>query len=263
MQSRDRYLNARDTLTALFNFGIIPIINENDAVAIAEIKVGDNDNLAALSAILAEADCVILLTDQKGLYTADPRANPDATLIRDVHNIDEHLIESAGGAGSSQGTGGMATKLKAARTATAAGVELIIASGAEPQIVLDLVEGKGEATFFYPCAHPVLARKAWIGSATAPEGVLIVDEGAYRALCERNSSLLPRGILEVQGQFMRGATVAIKSAEQGLFARGLVRYGSDELNLIKRQHSDTIERVLGYTHGDVAVHRDDLVLIDK
>ncbi len=263
LQSRDRYLNARDTLTALFNFGIIPIINENDAVAIAEIKVGDNDNLAALSAILAEADCVILLTDQKGLYTADPRANPDATLIRDVHNIDEHLIESAGGAGSSQGTGGMATKLKAARTATAAGVELIIASGAEPQIVLDLVEGKGEATFFYPCAHPVLARKAWIGSATAPEGVLIVDEGAYRALCERNSSLLPRGILEVQGQFMRGATVAIKSAEQGLFARGLVRYGSDELNLIKRQHSDTIERVLGYTHGDVAVHRDDLVLIDK
>lgn len=263
LQSRDRYLNARDTLTALFDNGIIPIINENDAVAIAEIKVGDNDNLAALSAVLAEADCVILLTDQTGLYTADPRVNPDATLIKRVNVIDDELMAKAGGAGTNQGTGGMATKLKAAKVATAAGVELIIASGADPLIILDLVKGEGDATFFSPCAHPVLARKAWIGAATAPEGILMVDEGAYRALCERNSSLLPRGILEIQGQFMRGATVEIRSSEQGVFARGLVRYGSNELNLIKRQHSDTIENVLGYSHGDVAVHRDDLVLIEK
>lgn len=261
LQSRERYLNARDTITALFNFGIIPIINENDAVSISDIKVGDNDNLAALSAVLAEADCVILLTDQKGLYTADPRVNKDAKLICDVNVIDEKLIALAGGAGSSQGTGGMATKLKAAKVATASGVELIIASGKDPNIVLSLVKGEGEGTYFHPDTHPVLARKAWIGAARAPNGELVVDDGAYEALVKRNSSLLPSGILEINGDFKRGDTVEIKNKEGRVFARGLARYESTELNLIKRLHSDSIENILGYTHGDVAVHRDDLVVI--
>ena len=263
LESRERYLNARDTLFAQLELGIIPIINENDAVSISEIKVGDNDNLAALSAVLVEADKVILLTDQDGLYTADPRKNKDAKLIRKVDTIDEHIIEIAGGSGTTLGTGGMATKIKAAQVATQAGVEMIIASGENPSIILELVHGQGNATFFKPSKQPVLARKSWISSATRALGSVTIDDGAVNALVSKGSSLLPKGIVNVHDEFLRGATVLVKDQKGNVIARGITRYSSDELNLIKKKSSSSIENILGFTHGDEAIHRDDLVVIDN
>jgi glutamate 5-kinase len=263
LDSRERYLNARDTLFALLEMGVIPIINENDAVSISEIKVGDNDNLAALSSVLVEADKVILLTDQKGLYTCDPRKNKDAKLINSVETIDDHIFEIAGGSGTSLGTGGMATKIKAAQVATEAGVELIIASGDDPSIILDLVEGKGDATFFKPSKKPVLARKSWISTATLTMGAIFVDDGAAVAITSKGSSLLPKGIEKIENDFLRGATVLVKDMKGNVIARGLTRYTSDELNLIAKKKSDSFEKILGFTHGDVAIHRDDLVLVKK
>lgn len=260
LEDRERYLNARDTLFALLEYGVVPIINENDAVSIAEIKVGDNDNLAALAAVLAEADCLVLLTDQKGLYTADPRLVPDASLIRRVDKIDEQVMALAGGSGTRLGTGGMHTKLEAAQIATSAGIEVIVASGEEPLMIEFLIQGKGDATFFTPAEHPVVARKTWISAATRSRGVLVVDDGAKRALLLKGSSLLPRGIRAVEGNFPRGATLEIQDLEGHSFARGLARYSSGELRLIAGLHSGEIEKVLGFTHGDVAVHRDDLVI---
>ena len=263
LESRERYLNARDTLFAQLELGIIPIINENDAVSISEIKVGDNDNLAALSAVLVEADKVILLTDQDGLYTADPRKNKDAKLIRNVDTIDEHIIEIAGGSGTTLGTGGMATKIKAAQVAIQAGVEMIIASGENPSIILELVHGQGNATFFMPSKTPVLARKSWISSATRALGSVTIDDGAVNALVSKGSSLLPKGIVNVHDEFLRGATVLVKDQKGNVIARGITRYSSDELNLIKKKSSSSIENILGFTHGDEAIHRDDLVVIDN
>ncbi len=263
LESRERYLNARDTLFAQLELGVIPIINENDAVSISEIKVGDNDNLAALSAVLVEADKVILLTDQDGLYTADPRKNKDAKLIRNVDVIDEHIIEIAGGSGTTLGTGGMATKIKAAQVATQAGVEMIIASGENPSIILELVHGQGNATFFKPSDRPVVARKSWISSATRALGTVIIDDGAVKALISKGSSLLPKGIISVENEFLRGATVLVKDQKGTVIARGITRYSSDELNLIKKKSSSSIEKILGFTHGDEAIHRDDLVVLDK
>lgn len=263
LESRERYLNARDTLFAQLELGIIPIINENDAVSISEIKVGDNDNLAALSAVLVEADKVILLTDQDGLYTADPRKNKEAKLIRNVDTIDEHIIEIAGGSGTTLGTGGMATKIKAAQVATQAGVEMIIASGENPSIILELVHGQGNATFFRSSKKPVLARKSWISSATRALGSVTIDDGAVNALVNKGSSLLPKGIVNVHDEFLRGATVLVKDQKGNVIARGITRYSSDELNLIKKKSSSSIENILGFTHGDEAIHRDDLVVIDN
>ena len=261
LDSRERYLNARDTLFAMLEMGVIPIINENDAVSISEIKVGDNDNLAALSGVLVEADQVILLTDQKGLYTGDPRKDKNAKLINSVEKIDEHIIEIAGGSGTTLGTGGMATKIKAASVATDAGGELVIASGAEPSIILALAKGKGEGTFFKPSSKPVLARKSWISTATRAQGTIVVDDGAVKALLNKGSSLLPKGIVKVESDFLRGATVLVADEKGNVLARGLTRYSSDELNLICGKHSDAFEQILGFTHGDVAIHRDDLVIV--
>ncbi len=263
LDNRDRYLNARDTLFALLEMGIIPIINENDAVCVSEIKVGDNDNLAALSGVLVEADLVILLTDQKGLYSSDPRKDPNAKLITTVEKIDEHIIEIAGGSGTSLGTGGMATKIKAAKVATEAGVEMIIGSGDNPSDILAFVQGNGECTTFKPSHKPVLARKSWLSTATRAVGTIVVDNGAANALVNKGSSLLPKGIIETKREFLRGATVEVVDEKGNLIARGLTRYSSDELNLILRKSSKDIEKILGFTHGDEAIHRDDLVLIEK
>lgn len=260
LDSRERYLNARDALLASLEMGIIPIINENDAVSTSEIKVGDNDNLAALSAVLVEADKVVLLTDQKGLYTSDPRKDPKAELIRVVEKIDEHIISIAGGSGTSLGTGGMATKIKAAQTATEAGIDLIIASGDDPSIIPDLLIGKAEGTLFKASKHPVLARKSWISTATLAKGELFIDAGAANALVNKGSSLLPKGIVRVEGSFVRGSTVSVKDENNHVIGQGLTRYSSDELNLIKRKSSSEIESLLGFTHGDEAIHRDDLVV---
>ncbi len=260
LENRERYLNARETLQALFEYDVIPVINENDALSVSDIKIGDNDTLAALIGVMIDAKKVILLTDQDGLYSADPRADKNARLIRSVPEVNAEILALAGGAGSAQGTGGMATKVRAASVATSAGVGFVIASGNNPQQLPALARGEGVGTFFEPSRHPVLQRKSWLSSATISQGRIIVDAGAARALAQKGSSLLPSGIVRVEGDFLRGAIVDIAGADGKELARGIARYGSDDLRLIRGRHSDEIENILGFTHGAVAVHRDDLAL---
>ena len=260
LEDRERFLNAHDTLIALLDYGIVPIINENDAVCTEEIKVGDNDNLAAISGILVAADSVILLTDQKGLYTADPRKNPDAKLISQIYEIDESIYKLAGGAGTSLGTGGMQTKIQAADIATKAGIELVIASGNNPELILDLVKGKGEATFFKPSKSPLLAKKQWLSAAAKSSGQVIVDAGAAHAIKKQGSSLLPSGITKVSGSFLRGSVIDIVANDGSFIAKGITRYSSLEIEKIKGIKSQQIDTVLGFNHGSVVVHRDDLSL---
>lgn len=259
LENRERFLNARDTIFALLDNGIVPVINENDALSTAEIKVGDNDTLGAITACAIEADKLILLTDQKGLYDADPRTHPEAKLIRDIDSIDERIYKLAGGAGTSLGTGGMSTKVKAAAIATKGGVEMIIASGHDPSLMLDLIEGRGEGTFFKTKNNSMNLRKVWLASTTKPSGTLVVDEGARKALIERGSSLLPSGIKDVRGEFLRGAVVEIVTQSDQIVGKGIVRYNSSECLILCGCQSENIESKLGFSHG-VAIHRNDLVL---
>ena len=235
MEDRERFLNARDTLRALLDNHIVPVINENDAVATAEIKVGDNDNLSALAAILAGADKLLLLTDQQGLFTADPRSNPQAELIKDVHGIDVALRAIAGDSVSGLGTGGMGTKLQAADVACRAGIDTIIAAGSRPGVIGDVMEGISVGTRFH-------------------------DEGATAAILERGSSLLPKGIKSVTGNFSRGEVIRIRNLEGRDIAHGVSRYNSDALRRIAGHHSQQIDAILGYEYGPVAVHRDDMII---
>lgn len=262
LEDRERFLNARDALGALIEQGIIPIINENDAVATAEIKVGDNDNLSARVAILSDADCLILLTDQKGLYTADPRSNPDARLISKVDKITPEIKALAGDSVSGLGTGGMATKLQAAEIATRSGIEVIIASGDDPRIIDSIVEGDYIGTSFSPESSPLEARKAWILAGPKPKCSIVIDDGAVKALMEKGSSLLPKGIADISGEFLRGDVVNIVSLDGKVIARGVSRYTSAEIKAVARHNSEEIESILGYEHGQVAVHRDDLVVLE-
>ncbi|MBR1923654.1 MAG: glutamate 5-kinase [Ruminobacter sp.] len=262
LEDRERFLNARDALGALIEQGIIPIINENDAVATAEIKVGDNDNLSARVAILSDADCLILLTDQKGLYTADPRSNPDARLISRVDKITPEIKALAGDSVSGLGTGGMATKLQAAEIATRSGIEVIIASGDDPKIIESIVEGDYIGTSFSPESSPLEARKAWILAGPKPKCSIIIDDGAVKALMKKGSSLLPKGIVDISGEFLRGDVVNIVSLDGKVIARGVSRYTSAEIKAVARHNSEEIESILGYEHGQVAVHRDDLVVLE-
>lgn len=209
MEDRERFLNARDTLRALLDNGIVPVINENDAVATAEIKVGDNDNLSALVAILADAD-KLLLTDQPGLFSADPRTNPDAELIREVEGINDALRKMAGGSVSGLGTGGMATKLQAAEVANRAGIEVVIAAGGKPGVIGDMMAGASVGTRFHCQKMPLESRKRWL-FGPPPAGDITVDDGALKAILQRGSSLLPKGILAVAGDFSRGIVVRIRS----------------------------------------------------
>jgi glutamate 5-kinase len=260
LEDRERFLNARDLLNALLDHGIIPVVNENDAVAVTEIKVGDNDNLSALVAVLAEADCLFLLTDTDGLYTADPRSHPDAELIRHVAVIDDGVRASAGGAASALGTGGMATKIQAAEIATRAGIGVVIASGARSSVIGDLLDGRESGTFFAPRSNPLERRKQWIFGAP-PAGEIRVDAGAAIAVRNGKSSLLPAGITAVNGSFARGAVVRILDPDGKDLAHGVPRYNSDALSLIMGRRSDDITGILGYEYGSVAVHRDDLITL--
>ncbi len=261
LEDRERYLNARDTLKTLLAHRIIPVINENDAVATTEIKVGDNDNLSARAAILADADLLILLTDQQGLFTADPRSNPDAQLIEQVELIDDALRALAGDSVSGLGTGGMATKLQAADVATRAGIEVVIASGKQPELIGRLAKGERVGTRFIAQANPLESRKSWILAGPPPHGELLVDAGAVVAVHDKGSSLLPKGIAEVRGDFARGDVVRILTPDGKELARGICRYNAADLVRIAGKHSDAIEACLGYGYGPVAVHRDDLVLL--
>lgn len=262
VEIRNRYLNARDTLNTLLEHRIVPIINENDAIATEEIKVGDNDNLSAVTAVLAQADRLILLTDQKGLYTADPRSNPDAKLISNVDTIDEGLKRLAGGSGTTLGTGGMATKLQAADIARRAGTDVIIALGQEPNVLTRLVlKGENLGTRFQPLQNPLETRKQWILAGSKPAGKVIIDDGAVRALRDRGRSLLPAGIKSVLGEFDRGDTITVVATDGLEVGRGLTRYTSRDLRRIAGCQSDEIESKLGYAYGRVAIHRNDLILL--
>lgn len=260
VENRHRFLNARDTLQALLEHRIVPILNENDAVATAEIRVGDNDNLSAFAAVLAGADLLMLLTDQPGLFTADPRANPAAELIPEVRTIDATLRRLAGGSASGLGVGGMATKLQAADIARRAGADVVIAAGHAPDVILRVARGESAGTRFPALANPLENRKRWILAGTMPAGRIVVDAGAARALMEGGSSLLPAGIAAVEGAFERGDTVSLALLDGEEVARGITRYDSGEVDRIKGCHSDQIVRELGYGYGPVIVHRDDMVV---
>jgi glutamate 5-kinase len=260
LRDRRRYLNARNTLLACLQRAVLPIINENDAVAIDEIRVGDNDTLSALVANLVDADKLIILTDIAGLYTADPRRDPQATLIAEVPQIDESIWALAGGVGSHRGTGGMRTKIHAAELATASGTPLVIASGSEPDVIVRLMQGERIGTCFPSNASHRESRKRWILAETVRHSRVVVDAGAVKALRSDGKSLLPAGIVAIEGSFDRGQTVRIFDVDGHEVARGLSQYRASDLQLIKSLHSAQIAEVLGYEYGPEAVHRDDMVV---
>jgi len=262
LAARRRYLNARNTLNALLEHKVIPIVNENDTLATEEIRVGDNDNLSALVANVLDADLLILLTDQSGLYTADPRLDPDAQLVREVsgHEIPEKIWRAAGGTESGLGTGGMITKLQAADLARRSGTICVIAAGSEPDVALRIVRGEMIGTRFTAVATAVEGRKRYILSGRRAPGLLTIDDGAALAI-QRGGSLLPVGMTGVTGIFERGDTVRVAKADGSEVARGIVNYGSRDLARIVRRPSDEIEAILGYHFGDEVIHRNDMVLL--
>ena len=261
LNNRSRYLNARDTLQALLAERIVPVINENDAVATDEIKLGDNDTLSALVSNLVEADLLLILTDQPGLYTADPRTDPSAELIREVTTIDDDLRARAGGSRSGLGTGGMSTKLAAADLARRGGAEVVIAAGGVEDVVLRVSRGERIGTRFTPLADKLESRKRWLLGGLVPAGRITVDAGAAAALATQGRSLLPVGVTRVEGQFERGDTVRICNAAGQEIARGLTRYGAESLERIKGRRSEDIAAILGYENSAEVVHRDDLVVL--
>lgn len=261
LDNRSRYLNARDTLQALLAEHIVPVINENDAVATEEIRLGDNDTLSALVSNLVEADLLLILTDQPGLFTTDPRSDPDAQLISEVAVIDDQLRAIAGGSVSGLGVGGMSTKLTAADLARRGGAQVVIAAGSVENVVLRVAAGERIGTRFPPLADRLESRKRWLLGGLAPTGRVWIDAGAEQALLAQGRSLLPVGITRVEGQFQRGDTVRICNAGGREVARGLTRYGASSLERIMGRRSDEIEAILGYEYGETVVHRDDLVVL--
>lgn len=256
---RKRYLNAQATLKTLLSVGVVPVVNENDTVVTKEIRFGDNDTLGALVANLVEADALILLTDQNGLYTADPRSNPDATLIPEAMAGDSALDAMAGGGGI-LGQGGMATKVRAAKLAARSGAVTLIASGREDNVLLKLRDGAGLGTMLVPEKSPMAARKQWIAGHLQARGTLTLDAGAVTALVERGKSLLPTGVRAVTGSFSRGEMVVLSDEHGKVIGRGLVNYGIEDAQKIIGQPSSRIEALLGFVGEEELVHRDNLVL---
>ncbi len=260
LSHRTRYLNARATLSTLLDYGIVPVVNENDTVAVDEIKVGDNDNLSALIAVLLNAATLILLTDQDGLYDRDPRLHIDARLIEEVAVIDDDVEALAGASVSGLGVGGMATKIQAARLATRSGTRTFIARGTAPDVLLRLAHGERLGTMFTPVVGHIESRKRWLLAERA-QGALRIDGGAARVLREQGASLLPIGVRNLKGRFERGAVVQVLDEDDRLLAQGLVNYSRDELDRLRGHRSPQIVEILGYTYGDEAIHRDNLVLV--
>jgi glutamate 5-kinase len=258
-ERRDRYLNARKTLLTLLGYGAVPVINENDTVATQELRYGDNDRLAARVAQMVSAECLVLLSDVDGLYTADPRRDAHARYVDEVTELTRELYEMAGGPGSTHGSGGMKTKLEAARIAVGAGCRMCIATGRVARPISVLLNG-GKATWFLPSATPGAARKQWIAGTLKPRGTLHVDAGAERAL-NGGRSLLPAGVTAVEGPFGRGDAVSVVGADGREIARGLCAYPADEAALIAGRRSGDIQEILGYSGRDEIIHRDDLVLL--
>lgn len=262
LTDRRRYLNSRNTLAALLAERVTPIVNENDTVATEEIRVGDNDNLSALVANLVEADLLVLLTDQPGLFTADPRRLPSAVLVREVigPEIPAELWLAAGASVGSLGTGGMATKLQAADLARRSGAQVVIASGGETDVLVRLAAGEQVGTRFLPVATSLESRKRFILASRRNTGMLTIDDGAAQAL-RRGGSLLPVGVTAVTGKFERGDTVRVADPAGHEIARGLANYGSADLHRILGVRSDEIERTLGFFYGEEVIHRNNMVLL--
>jgi glutamate 5-kinase len=258
LADRERYLNARSTIITLLELGVVPIINENDTIVTDEIKFGDNDTLGALVANLIEADLLVILTDQQGLFTADPRSNPGATLVSEGHAEDRAFETMAGGAGSGISKGGMITKVRAARRAARSGAHTCIASGHEPDALVRLLSAEPLGTLLYASDTRVAARKQWMADHLQLAGKLIIDDGALAAL-KNGRSLLPVGVVEVRGEFERGSVVACLTLAGEEVARGLVNYPSSECRRIARQPSHMIEKLLGYADQPELIHRDNMI----
>jgi glutamate 5-kinase len=261
LADRPRYLNARSTLRTLLDMGVIPVINENDTVVTDEIKLGDNDTLGALVTNLLEADALVILTDQAGLYEADPRRAPQAKLIVQADASDPRLEAIAGGTGSALAKGGMLTKVLAARRAARSGAHTIIASGREPEVLVRLADGEALGTRLSAAAVPLAARKQWLADHLTVSGRVRLDAGAVRALTQEGKSLLPVGVVEVSGTFVRGEVVGCVDAGGREVARGLANYSAEETRRIMRRPSAEIEAVLGYVDEPELIHRDNLVLL--
>lgn len=259
LADRQRYLNARSTLRALLKLGVVPIINENDSVVTDEIRFGDNDTLAALVANLVEADALIILTDQTGLYDADPRHHPDAQLIPWAQVDDPRLSEVAT-EGGALGRGGMITKVKAAQLAARSGARTVIVGGRADDVLLQLQAGAAIGTHLFPYAAPLLARKQWLAGQLRAKGTVWLDQGAVQALCDQGKSLLAVGVTELSGNFSRGEVIECRDAAQRLIARGLSNYSAAEVQQIKGRSSSDILSILGYISEPELIHRDNLVI---
>ncbi len=260
LANRRRYLNARSALLTLLAHQVVPVINENDTVVTDEIKVGDNDTLGALVTNLVEADALVILTDQSGLYSADPRKDPGATLVRDARADDPSLAAMAGGAGSAIGKGGMLTKVLAAQRAARSGAHTVIASGREPRVLLRLAEGEAIGSCLHAGAGKLAARKQWMADHLQVGGRVTVDDGAARRLREGGASLLPVGVVEVAGEFERGDVIAVLDQQGTEIARGLSNYAAAEARLIRRAPTAQIVSILGFIEQPELIHRDNLVL---
>ncbi len=262
LRNRVRYLNARNTLFTLLRLGVVPVVNENDSVAVKEIQFGDNDTLSALVAQLAEADLLIILTDTEGVFTADPHRAPTARRIPIVRPQDAVGSFCAEDTGSAASIGGMTSKVRAAQLAAGAGIPTVVACGREPRILASILAGEDVGTFFIPSRSRMQSRKRWLAFASLPRGGILVDPGAKRALVSGGKSLLSSGIRGTRKTFRAGDVVSLLDAEGQEFARGLVNYGRDEVEQIKGLHSDEIARVLGQKAYDEVVHRDNLVILE-
>jgi len=261
IRNRRRYLNARNTLRALLGSGILPLVNENDTVVVREIKFGDNDNLAALLTSLAEVDLLLLLTDLDGVYDCDPKAAGEASLIPLIDEVDDEVTAFVCATKSALGTGGMLSKLEAARKAAAYGIPTVIANGRRPGVMARVLAGENEGTIFLPRANRLNCRQHWLAFAVEPCGSLYLDGGAVAALIERGTSLLPAGISRVEGDFGVGEPVSCRDLEGLEIARGLTTYSSSDIRKIAGLHSRKITNRLGYNAGDDVIHRDNLALL--
>lgn len=259
---RHRYTNTRNTFMELMRQRVIPIVNENDVVALDELKIGDNDNMSALVAGIVDADLVIILSDVDGLYTANPQTHPDAVIVPEVAEITPEIEASAGGVGSARGTGGMATKIQAAKAATSSGIHLVIASGTEKNAITRVLQGEELGTLFLSRENRLQFRKRWLAFGAKIAGSIVVDDGCAKAIRKAGGcSILPAGVFAVQGEFLPGSTVSVIDKDAHELARGLVHYSSAELEQIKGCNSGEIANILGHKNFDEVIHRDDLVIL--
>jgi len=263
LNNRRRYLNARNTLCMLLSWKVVPIINENDTVMIDEIQFGDNDNLAAMITLLMDADILVNLTDIDGLYTKNPRKYPDAELIPLVSTIRENIVKVAGDIPGPLGTGGMLSKINAARKVTASGIPMVIANGGKPDILLKLFSGKEFGTFFVSKKKKLKSRKCWIAFTLKPKGAIRIDDGAAAAILNRGKSLLPSGIVHVEGEFNVGAPVEFKTGDNETLGTGLVNYSSADIRKIMGLKSSQIKKILGHKPYDDVIHRDNLAITSE